>query len=64
MHVISAGDKFRGTVLASEFGEIIAEVCNRSGFGTCHVLPLSDGGEGFLDAMGGQQEVLRDRPPR
>lgn len=52
-HVLCASDKFRGTATAEEIGAVVADVAARSGW-TSEVFPVSDGGEGFLAAMGGR----------
>lgn len=52
MHVVVATDKFRGTATAAEVGRAVIEVATAAGW-TCEVVPVADGGEGFLDAMGG-----------
>lgn len=52
MHVVVASDKFRGTATAAEVGGAVAAAVETVG-GTCDVVPVADGGEGFLDAMGG-----------
>ena len=52
MHVVVASDKFRGTATAVQVGDAVAAVVEAT-VGTCDVVPVADGGEGFLDAMGG-----------
>ena len=52
MHVVVATDKFRGTATAAEVGGAVAAAVEATG-GTCDVVQVADGGEGFLDAMGG-----------
>ena len=52
MHVVVASDKFRGTATAAEVGGAVAAAVEATG-GTCDVVQVADGGEGFLDAMGG-----------
>lgn len=52
MHVVVASDKFRGTATAAEVGSAVAAAVEEAG-GTCAVVPVADGGEGFLEAMGG-----------
>lgn len=52
MKVLVASDKFRGTVSASGVGDAVAVAAERLGWQTTS-LPLADGGEGLLDALGG-----------
>ncbi len=52
VHVVAAPDKFKGTATAAVIAEAVAEVVDAAG-GTCDRVPLADGGEGFLDALGG-----------
>ncbi|MGA9078180.1 MAG: glycerate kinase [Acidimicrobiales bacterium] len=52
MHVLVAPDKLRGTLSARDAARALAEGLNAAGAQTI-LLPLSDGGEGFLDALGG-----------
>ena len=52
MRVLAAPDKMRGTLTARQFGEQVAAAAHQSGW-TCTVLPLADGGEGTVDALGG-----------
>ncbi|HEX9260532.1 MAG TPA: glycerate kinase [Acidimicrobiales bacterium] len=52
MHVVAAPDKFRGTATAAEVAAAIARAVERVG-GTCSQIPMADGGEGTLDALGG-----------
>ena len=52
MHVVVATDKFRGTATAAEVGGAVVAAVEATG-GTCDVVQVADGGEGFLDAMGG-----------
>jgi glycerate 2-kinase len=51
-HVLAAPDKFRGTAAAGEVAEAIARAVAELG-GTAERLPLADGGEGTVDALGG-----------
>jgi glycerate kinase len=52
VHVVAAPDKFKGTASARE---IAAAVCRAAGAAghSCDPVPVADGGEGFLDALGG-----------
>ncbi len=52
MKILVAPDKFRGTATATEMAQAIAGACRAAGHQTI-VVPLSDGGEGFLEAFGG-----------
>jgi glycerate kinase len=52
MRVLVAPDKFRGTLSAREAAAAIAAGAERAGW-ECEALPLADGGEGTLDALGG-----------
>jgi glycerate kinase len=52
MHVVVAPDKFRGTVTAPEAAAALAAGVRAAG-ATCDEVPLADGGEGTLDALGG-----------
>ena len=50
--LLAAPDKFRGTVTAAQAAEAIAAAGSARGWNV-RQLPLSDGGEGLLDALGG-----------
>ncbi len=52
MHLVAAPDKFRGTATANRAAAAIAAGAEAAGW-TCSQLPLADGGEGTLDALGG-----------
>jgi glycerate kinase len=52
MHVVAAPDKFRGTATAAEAAAAIAAAVVAAGH-TCDEVPMADGGEGTLDALGG-----------
>jgi glycerate kinase len=49
---VIAPDKFRGTASATEVAAVVAEVARRAGWSADEV-PMSDGGEGLLDVVGG-----------
>jgi glycerate kinase len=49
---LCAPDKFRGTLSAAEAARALADGVRRSGW-EARELPLADGGEGTLDALGG-----------
>lgn len=52
MRVVAAPDKFRGTATAAEVAGAVASAVNQRG-GHCVEVPLADGGEGTLEALGG-----------
>ncbi|MGI8663153.1 MAG: glycerate kinase [Acidimicrobiales bacterium] len=52
MRVVAAPDKFRSTATAAEVAGAIAAGAREAGW-TCVELPLADGGEGTLAALGG-----------
>ena len=52
-HLVAAPDKFRGTASAAEVAAAIAHAAREAGW-TADEVPMSDGGEGLLDALGGQ----------
>jgi glycerate kinase len=52
VHVVAAPDKFKGTATASEVAHAIAGAVVDLG-ATCATVPMADGGEGTLDALGG-----------
>ena len=52
MRLLAAPDKFRGTLTAAAAAEAIAAGARAAGW-TAAELPLADGGEGTLDALGG-----------
>lgn len=49
---MAAPDKFRGTATASEVAGAVASAANAAGW-ECDEVPLADGGEGTLEALGG-----------
>jgi glycerate kinase len=53
LRLLAATDKFRGTATATEASEAVAAAARAAGL-SATALPLSDGGEGFLEAMGGE----------
>ena len=53
LRLLAATDKFRGTATATEASEAVAAAARAAGLAAT-ALPLSDGGEGFLEAMGGE----------
>ncbi len=52
-HLVVAPDKFRGTASAGEAAAAAAGAARRAGW-TADEIPMSDGGEGLLDALGGE----------
>ena len=52
LRLLAATDKFRGTASARQASEAVLESALAAGL-DAQALPLSDGGEGFLEAMGG-----------
>jgi glycerate 2-kinase len=52
MRLLSAPDKFRGTLTARQAAAAIAAGAERAGWSAVE-LPLADGGEGTLDTLGG-----------
>jgi glycerate kinase len=52
-HLVVAPDKFRGTAGAAEIAEAVVRAAVDAGW-TGDAVPMSDGGEGLLEAVGGQ----------
>ena len=50
-HLVAAPDKFRGTVSSAEAAAAVADAARHAGW-TADEVPMSDGGEGLLDALG------------
>jgi glycerate kinase len=57
VHIVAAPDKFKGTARASEVAAAIARAAASVG-ATCDEAPMSDGGDGFVDAFGGANRML------
>ena len=55
-HLVAAPDKFRATATAAEVTAAAAGAARRAGW-TADEVPMSDGGEGLLDALGGTRHV-------
>jgi glycerate 2-kinase len=55
-HVVAAPDKFRGTASAAEAAAAMAGAARAAGW-TADEVPLSDGGEGLLLAVGGNRHT-------
>jgi glycerate kinase len=51
-HLVAAPDKFRGTASAAEAAAAMSQAARQAGW-TADEVPMSDGGEGLLDAIGG-----------
>lgn len=56
MRVVVAPDKFRGTATAAEICAAVASVCAAKSW-DCRQIPMADGGEGTLDALGGPNQT-------
>lgn len=54
--LVAAPDKFRGTATAPEIADAAALAAERAGWDAVR-LPLADGGEGLLEAVGGERRV-------
>lgn len=50
--MLAAPDKFRGTATADEVANAVAVAAHAAG-ATCDGVPMADGGEGFLNVLGG-----------
>ncbi len=55
-HLVAAPDKFRGTLSAADAAAAAARAAGAAGW-TVDEVPLSDGGEGLLEALGGSARV-------
>jgi glycerate kinase len=55
-HLVAAPDKFRGTASAAEVAAAMADAAREAGW-TADEVPMSDGGEGLLDALGGHPHI-------
>ncbi len=62
MRILAAPDKFRGTATAAEVAGAVAAAGLTVGASTVQV-PLSDGGEGFLDVFGGANRTTVVKDP-
>ncbi|MAF45142.1 MAG: glycerate kinase [Acidimicrobiaceae bacterium] len=63
MRIIVCPDKFRGTATAAQAAQALAEGISRSQRDDVVTLPLADGGEGTLDALGGSNRVSQVTGP-
>jgi glycerate 2-kinase len=61
-HLVAAPDKFRGTATAVEAAEAICAAARAHGWSGAPC-PMSDGGEGFVVAMGGERRTTSVRGP-
>jgi glycerate kinase len=61
-HLVAAPDKFRGTATAGEVAAAVARAASAAGW-TCDQVPVSDGGEGFCDVVGGHVRTATVRGP-
>jgi glycerate kinase len=61
-HLVAAPDKFRGTASAAEVAAAVAGAARAAGW-TADEVPMSDGGEGLLDALGGSRRRSRVTGP-
>jgi glycerate kinase len=55
-HLVAAPDKFRGTTSAAEVAASMASAARAAGW-TADEVPMSDGGEGLLLALGGTRHT-------
>jgi glycerate 2-kinase len=60
--VLAAPDKFRGTATAQEVAAAVAAAAQAAGW-ECDEVPVADGGEGTLEALGGRVRRARVRGP-
>jgi glycerate kinase len=54
--VVAAPDKFKGTLTAAEVAAAIGHACWELGI-DCVEVPMADGGDGLLDALGGPNRI-------
>ncbi|WP_436794877.1 glycerate kinase family protein [Actinospongicola halichondriae] len=62
MRVVAAPDKFRGTASAAAVAAAIARAAVSVGW-SCDQVPVADGGEGTIDALGGPNRTTVVRGP-
>jgi glycerate kinase len=60
--LVAAPDKFRGTATARQVAGAIAVAARAAGW-ECDEVPVADGGEGILDALGGRRRSTRVHGP-
>jgi glycerate 2-kinase len=56
-HLVAAPDKFRGTATASDVARAAVQGAERAGW-SGEAVPMADGGEGLVDAVGGELRSL------
>jgi glycerate 2-kinase len=61
-HLVAAPDKFRGTATAAEVAKAAADAAREAGW-SADEIPMSDGGEGLLQALGGSPTTTRVTGP-
>jgi glycerate kinase len=61
-HLVAAPDKFRGTADAADVAASISNAARRVGW-SADGAPMSDGGEGLLEAVGGTRRVTEVEGP-
>lgn len=61
-HVVAAPDKFRGTATAAEIAAAVGRAARSCGW-TVDEIPMADGGEGTLEAVGGDRRYARVTGP-
>ncbi len=62
VRVLAAVDKFRGSLTAHQVARAVGDACFEAGHDAVE-LPLADGGEGTLDALGGANRVTQVTGP-
>ena len=62
MLVVAAPDRFRATATAAEVAAAVSRAVAAAG-ASCDVVPVADGGEGTLEALGGSVRVTTVRGP-
>ena len=62
MRVVAAPDKFRGTASAAAAARAVARAVAEAG-GSVVEVPMADGGEGTLEALGGPNRTARVSGP-
>ncbi len=62
MRVVAAPDKFRGTATAAEVAAAVGRAAAAAGW-DCDEVPVADGGEGTIDALGGPNRTTTVRGP-
>ncbi|HLH47609.1 MAG TPA: glycerate kinase [Acidimicrobiales bacterium] len=60
--VVAAPDKFRGSATAGEIALAVARAAAAAGW-ECDRVPVSDGGEGFCEVLGGRSRLARVHDP-